>query len=146
MIIRRAQVEDLDQLSSLFDAYRIFYKQESDLSAAKQFLHERFQNKDSVIFLAIDGQKESVGFIQLFDSFTSVGMSKIWLLNDLFVNPKSRTKGVAEALMNAAKSHAIATNRPKIILETGFDNVKAQMLYQKLNYQKSSSFIYELNI
>jgi hypothetical protein len=68
--VRRADVTDLDQLVPLFDAYRRFYRQSSDLEKARPFLWERFEKSQSVIFLAIqDGV--AIGFTQLYPSFSS---------------------------------------------------------------------------
>ena len=38
MIIRRAKKKDIEKLSVLFDKYRIFYEQQSDIGNAKSFL------------------------------------------------------------------------------------------------------------
>lgn len=50
--IRIASYEDLDQLSLLFDSYRVFYQQETDLPGAREFLTERMRNNQSVVFMA----------------------------------------------------------------------------------------------
>lgn len=39
--IRKATIQDLLQLSELFDQYRVFYHKESDIPAAEKFLKER---------------------------------------------------------------------------------------------------------
>jgi hypothetical protein len=49
-----ANFEHLEEVSQLFDQYRVFYKQSSDVEAAKVFLRERFQKNDSIIFVAYD--------------------------------------------------------------------------------------------
>ena len=48
MSIQKATLNDLDSLSKLFDLYRIFYQQKSDLSGAREFIRERLNNKESV--------------------------------------------------------------------------------------------------
>ena len=77
MTIRRAKKKDIEQLSVLFDKYRIFYKQASDMKNSKVFLRKRMKRKESVIFVAED-EKELVGFTQLFPIFSSVGMKRGW--------------------------------------------------------------------
>ncbi|MEO1690797.1 MAG: GNAT family N-acetyltransferase [Cyanobacteria bacterium J06631_6] len=37
-------------------------------------------------------------------------MQRVWILNDLYVEPPHRNQGIAKALMNRAHEHAIATN------------------------------------
>lgn len=145
MLIHRATLDDLEPLAHLFDLYRIFYKQKSDLAAAETFIHERLSLNESVIFVVkIDG--EYAGFTQLYPSFTSVGMKRIWLLNDLYVHQNFRKKGVGEALIRHTFDYARRTGRTKVILETGSDNFQAQALYEKIGFERSSSLIYEYAI
>lgn len=92
--VRLAEQADLGALAILFDAYRVFYKQESDLPAADSFLRDRFRLRDSTIFMATQGDSEPVGFVQLYPSFSSVSMRRIFILNDLFVAPVARRTGV----------------------------------------------------
>jgi GNAT superfamily N-acetyltransferase len=105
MEIILAQLEHLEEISKLFDRYRIFYKQSSDIAAATKFLQERFEQKDSTIFLALEADR-AIGFTQLYPSFSSVSMRRIWILNDLFVEEDFRKKSVAKLLMSAAEKFA----------------------------------------
>ena len=52
--IRRAHIDDLGLITPLFDLYRQFYEQASDLAMAENFLAQRLQHNESVIFLAFD--------------------------------------------------------------------------------------------
>ena len=45
MIVRRAKKKDIEQLSILFDKYRIFYKQQPDIATAKSFLKKKNEEK-----------------------------------------------------------------------------------------------------
>lgn len=51
--VRQAILTDLQLLAPLLDAYRVFYESGSDLEAASRFLLERFNNGESVLFIAI---------------------------------------------------------------------------------------------
>jgi len=137
--VSSASPDQIDDLAVLFDQYRVFYRQPSDLEAARRFLQERFQNSDSVIFAATDN-RHVVGFTQLYHSYSSVAMRRIWILNDLFVEESYRRKGVAKLLMDAAKSHAEATGAARITLTTQISNVPAQKLYESLGYIKDKEF------
>jgi len=72
------------KIVGLIDAYRQFYKQSSDVASAYEFLKERFSHGESVIFLAFEGD-QALGFTQLYPSFSSVSMARVFILNDLFV-------------------------------------------------------------
>lgn len=145
MIIRRAKKKDLEQLSVLFDKYRIFYKQEPDIKNAKAFIKKRMKRKESVIFVA-EERKELIGFTQLFPIFSSVSMKRTWLLNDLYVNEKARGKGTASRLLNAAKEFGAETNSKWLLLQTAADNFTAQKVYEKNGWIKETDFFYRMDV
>lgn len=132
--IIRANLRHLPLILPLFDAYRMFYKQPSNLLEAEEFLNQRLQHNESVIFLAMQGSN-AVGFTQLYPLFSSVSMAPVYLLNDLFVIDSLRGKGVGESLLNHAKSFCKATGFKGLALETATDN-PAQQLYERLGWQK----------
>jgi hypothetical protein len=89
-----ASSANLEAVTILFSQYRVFYRQPSNLEAARQFLQERFQANDSTVFLAHENGS-GIGFIQLYPSFSSVSLRRIWILNDLFVAESYRQQRVA---------------------------------------------------
>jgi ribosomal protein S18 acetylase RimI-like enzyme len=138
IVIKQASIDDVEPLSRLFNAYRIFYEQESNLPLANEFLKERLQNAESVIFFASNNKGEYLGFTQLYASFSSVSARRIWVLNDLYITPSARRLGIARQLMLAAQEFAQSTGSKGIALETAQDNTQAQALYGSLGYKKSS--------
>lgn len=141
--IKKAAVEDVTALSELFNSYGVFYKQSSDINAAGNFLSERLQRNESVIFMAaLDGA--AIGFCQLYPIFSSVGLQRTWLLNDLFVSEAARGKGVAAALLQKAKEFGVETNARWLLLQTGADNSTAQLVYEKNGWQRVADLFYEL--
>lgn len=151
--IQRATIDDLALLAPLFDAYRVFYEQSADLALARHFLEQRLSKQESIIFLALEDAAEStstsaqqrgLGFVQLYPSFSSVSAQRLWILNDLFVAPHARRRGVAQTLMNRAKDFAIEDGAKGLFLETAHDNHHAQALYESLGYAKNSEYYYFL--
>jgi len=132
--IIKATKENLDQLVPLFDQYRVFYRQPSDLSKAKDFLSNRFEHNESIIFLAFYNE-EPAGFTQLYPMFSSVSMQRSFVLNDLFVHPNYRKNMIGAKLLERAKEYCIEKNAKGLTLETSTDN-PAQKLYEKLGWQK----------
>lgn len=134
-LVSRATHDDLDALAALFDGYRVFYSQPSDLALARAFIAERLRRDESVIFIARDaGSSEALGFTQLYPMFSSVAARRIWVLNDLFVAATARKRGVARALMDQARDFAAEAGALRLILETAEDNHAAQVLYESLGY------------
>ena len=130
--IQQATNKDIKILAPLFDNYRVFYKQDSNLKAAETFLLERLKKKDSLIYTAFINN-EAVGFTQLYPLFSSVSMQPMLLLNDLYVNNNHRNKGIGEALINKAKAYCKTNNLKGLGIQTAHDN-PAQHLYQRLGF------------
>jgi len=134
MNIRRATIDDVDAIAPLFDLYRRFYEQPSDPALAHRFISERLQQRESVIFLA-EAAGNAVGFTQLFPSFSSVGATRVWVLNDLYVDAAARRQGVAQALLQAASEFARSDGARRLELETDHSNDSAQTLYRRLGWE-----------
>lgn len=132
--IEQINLSQIEEIAVLFDGYRQFYQQESDLKGAVTFLTERLQNNESVIFAA-KVQDDYAGFVQIFPIFSSVAMKQAYLLNDLFVAENYRRMGVAEQLMEAAFRYAEEQNARYLTLETAVKNVTAQALYEKVGME-----------
>jgi GNAT superfamily N-acetyltransferase len=99
-----------------------------------------------VIFLAeLDGL--AVGFTQLYPSFSSVSMARVWVLNDLFVAQSARRLGVGQALLQAAADHARALDAVRLSLSTAVDNLSAQALYASKGWMRDQKFfVYNLSL
>ncbi|MCX6598159.1 MAG: GNAT family N-acetyltransferase [Acidobacteria bacterium] len=144
--VRQATIEDLDLLVPLFDAYRQFYRQPGDPDGARRFLRDRFEHQQSVIFLAFDGG-QAVGFTQLYPSFSSGSMARIFVLNDLFVAPQGRQRGVGSALLLAAAAYGRQAGAARLVLSTETGNTAAQSLYERLGWKRDTAFYaYQLGL
>ncbi|EXG83326.1 GNAT family N-acetyltransferase [Saccharibacillus sacchari] len=142
IVIRAASVTDMDQLAPLFDAYRVFYEQPSDLEAAKHFLTDRLGQLQSVVLLAEEkATSRAAGFTQLYPVFSSVSMQRSWILNDLYVDPQFRGLGAGSALLDAAARHARLTGAKGIALSTAPTNKTAQRLYESKGYKLDDEYL-----
>jgi len=134
--IREAKLSDLENLSDLFNSYRMFYGKKSDLKVANEFLRSRIENKDSKIFVC-DLNNELSGFVQLYPIFSSTRVSKYWLLNDLFVDIKKRGKGYSKLLIDRSKELVIQSEACGMMLETEKSNDIGNMLYPSTGFKKN---------
>ena len=139
MRVRRASLADLDDLAPLFDGYRQFYGQRPDVAAARAFLAERLRRDESVIFVAYadDG---ALGFTQLYPSFSSVSVKRLWILNDLFVSPAARRGGVGRRLLERAREWAVETDAKGLTLTTALTNSAARSLYESCGWRLDDEF------
>lgn len=140
--ILRAGVEDVDRATPLFDAYRSFYGQRPDPEGAREFLERRLGRSESVVLLAVDESRSAVGFVQLYPTFSSVSLERRWTLNDLFVAPGCRKRGVGQALLTAARDFAQSTGAGALELETGLDNHAARALYESLGWERETESLH----
>ncbi|AXQ31446.1 GNAT family N-acetyltransferase [Solimonas sp. K1W22B-7] len=138
--LRQARAGDVDTLAPLFDAYRQFYGQAPDLALAHRFLAERLGRLESVVFLATGEADEALGFTQLFPVFSSVRARRTYTLNDLFVVPEARRRGVALRLLEAAAAFGREQGAARLSLATALDNIPAQRLYESLGWKRDEAF------
>ena len=143
MQIQRIDTTTLYLVEALFDQYRVFYHQPSDIALAKGFLQQRLFNNESVIFAAVDNQDNATvaaGFTQLYPLYSSVSATKNWILNDLFVAATYRKQGIGRKLIEAAMQFAKAQGAGFIQLETTPENTTAQRLYEAIGFQQYNPF------
>ena len=142
---RRAGPQDLDALAALFDAYRGFYGQPSDVPRARDWLRTRMRVGESVVLVAERGG-ETVGFTQLYPMYSSVRTARTWILNDLFVSEAARRGGVARALLDAAVAFAKADGAAGISLETTRGNAAARALYRAAGWSEDDTQWYSVSL
>jgi len=153
MKIRQIDGAESSLVVDLFDKYRMFYQQPSDVELAQRFIQARLDNHESMIFAALvqhGGDVIPVGFTQLYPGYSSVGAFKYWVLNDLYVEPAYRHQKIGEALVRIALDFAGGRGARFVELSTGVDNHVAQGLYEKIGFKKQEGdtrfFTYRIDI
>jgi ribosomal protein S18 acetylase RimI-like enzyme len=141
VVVRRAGEEDLPAVAVLFDAYRQFYERPADLQGARAYLQARLERAESVVFVAEDATGALVGFCQLYPTFCSVFMARIYVLYDLFVIPGARKAGAGRALLGAAERFAAEMGARRLELRTARTNLPAQALYESSGWQRDELFL-----
>ena len=143
--VRQATLEDVDALVPLFDAYRQFYAQPSDKTRARNWLRARIGNNESVVLLA-ERDGAAIGFSQLYPMYSSVQTARIWVLNDLYVDPDQRRHGVARALLKAAEEFGKDDGAAFIVLETTRVNETAHALYRDAGWREDATQWYSKHL
>ena len=137
--VRQAVLADLEPLTALFDAYRRFQGRPGDLSAARDFLRSRFDHGESIVFIARVGDVPA-GFAQLYPSFSSVALRRVYILNDLFVDESARRRHVASRLLEAVEAHAWSFGASRITLNVARTNTDAQSLYDARGWTRDDQY------
>jgi TetR/AcrR family transcriptional repressor of bet genes len=138
--ISRAGKDDAKEIAKLFNLYRQFYEEPSNLRLASRFIRQNLDQERSVIFIARDTDGSSLGFVQLYAGLCSVEAKPFWTLYDLYVDASARKRGVGRELMLAAETHARKTKACRLDLETAHDNFIGQALYEDLGYLRDTHF------
>lgn len=137
--IQQATPADVGAVAPLFDAYRQFYNKPSNEEAARRFLFARLSKGESVLFHATHDEV-TLGFVHLYPVFSSLSLTRQWILSDLFVIPEARQRGAGHALMSRARQFAESTQADGLMLETATGNHTAQRLYERLGWKRDEEF------
>ncbi|MCP2266674.1 L-amino acid N-acyltransferase YncA [Promicromonospora thailandica] len=137
--VRPATDDDVDAVVDLFRQYLRFYDQEVPDAEARAYLTARRDAGDSVLLVA-EADGGLVGFAQSYPTWSSVSLSRSWVLNDLFVTPAARGTGAARALVQDTCRRAKEDGAIRVSLATAWDNVAAQGLYESEGFVRDQHF------
>jgi ribosomal protein S18 acetylase RimI-like enzyme len=150
--VRPATDDDVDAVIGLFRQYLRFYDQEVPAAEARAYLTARRDAGDSVLLVA-DLRPEDdenaaedapagglVGFAQSYPTWSSVSLSRSWVLNDLYVTPAARGTGAGRALVQETCRRAKDAGAIRVSLATAWDNVAAQGLYESEGFVRDQHF------
>ncbi|TGK82226.1 GNAT family N-acetyltransferase [Leptospira noumeaensis] len=142
MKIRQANYKDVLKISPVFDEYRQFYGQSTNITGATRFLQDRMEHAQSIIFVAEDPNTgEIAGFTQLYPVFSSISMQRSYILNDLYVKKDFRKKGIAKQLIGEVKSFTKSNSGKGLELSTSTHNKEARALYTKEGFEQETEFL-----
>jgi GNAT superfamily N-acetyltransferase len=147
MQVEAVSQDQFEQLLPLIAAYQRFYEvEEIDEERNRAFFARFIAPSDDGMLLGAWRGDELAGYACLFWTFTSLVPAETVLMNDLFVDPTARGKGVGRALIEA--SAAVVRERGAHHLEwmTAPDNEAARRLYDSTGAEQSSWVEYELDL
>ncbi len=133
--------KDLQNAIVIFDLYRQFYGNQTDLKLAENFLKDRLKSRDSLFLLAQESETSvAAGFIQVYPTWSSISVSRTWLLNDLYVAQDFRRHGVAKQLLDAVQNQAKLEDIKMIRISTEHTNEGAKRLYEEYGFEPDNRF------
>lgn len=139
MVVRPAEREDRPQLVDLIKGYFAFYRTpfpaESKIGALLDLLE---QDPSRGVQLVADAGERLQGFVSLFACFDTLVADRILVMNDLFVDPSFRNRGVGAALFDASLAYATAHGYARLDWVTATDNHDAQRFYDRQGGRRGS--------
>jgi GNAT superfamily N-acetyltransferase len=94
--------------------------------------------------LATDAGSD-VGFATLYWSWETTISNRVGVMNDLFVVPESRGRGVSSALIDACVQRCREHGAARMIWQTAPDNVRAQAVYDHVGATRETWVDYWLD-
>jgi ribosomal protein S18 acetylase RimI-like enzyme len=142
MRIIQASLEHLDLIAPLFVKYREFYGELPFPDSSRAFLEKRLRRQESVIYLALpdDDDDRLLGFCQLYPSYSSLSLKRVWILNDIYVAEDARRQLVADHLLKTAKKMARDTHAVRMRVSTSANNDVAQKTYESIGFREDNEF------
>jgi len=144
--IRPARADEADSLLPLMRAYCDFYDVDPAdaglLEMARALIADPEQGS---LFVAAEGG-EAIGFAALGWKWASTRGARIGVMEDLFVDPGARGKGVADALIAACADRCRERGAPVLEWVTAPDNDRAQKVYERQGAEAETWLEYELTL
>jgi len=143
--IAKAELNDLDALTVLFDQYQRWLAIRPPLSQTRAFTEQRLREQDTCILTAFR-HSSLVGFVHLTPLYSLARARRGLIINDLYVQPDSRRQGVAQALISHALKEARARQAACLLLQTHQSNHAAHHLFEYFGFICDVSQYYFLDV
>ena len=137
---------DLDELLPMLRAYCDFYEVAPSDAALEALARELIADpeREGVQLIARDEEGKPLGFATLYWTWQTLTAGRAAVMNDLFVEPPARGKGIGRALIEECRRRAREHGCPELVWETTPDNEAGQRLYDSLTEDKSTWIYYAL--
>lgn len=144
--IRPAREEEIEEMLPLIRAYCEFYETEPDDDGLRKMFRTLINDPgQGAVFVARDGGR-AVGFASLDWKWSSLKAARIGFLEDLFVDPETRGKGIADALIEVCAERCRELGMPALQWETAPDNHRAQRVYDRTGAESELLLEYDLRL
>jgi ribosomal protein S18 acetylase RimI-like enzyme len=144
--IRDARPEEAAELLPLMRAYCEFYEasppDDGLLKMARTLIADPEQG---AMFIARD-RGVAVGFATLDWKWSSLKGARIGYLEDIFVTPAARGRGIADALIVACAERCRERGAPAMQWQTAPDNDRAQSVYDRTGAVADTYLEYDLGL
>jgi len=132
VVVRPAEAEDRPQLLQLIKGYFAFYRTPFPANSKMEAMLDLLdQDPTRGVQLVAEADGRLDGFASLYACFDTLVADRILVMNDLYVDPSFRNRGIGEALFNASLAYATAYGYARLDWVTAEDNHDARRFYDR---------------
>jgi GNAT superfamily N-acetyltransferase len=144
--VRPARTHEIEEMLPLIRAYCEFYETEpNDEGLRTMFETLISEPSQGAVFIArADGK--AVGFAPLDWKWSSLKGARLGYLEDLFVDPEARGRGIADALIEVCAERCRELGMPALEWLTAPDNHRAQKVYNRTGAESGPYLEYDLEL
>ncbi len=149
MTIRPATYDDIDAVLPMMLAYCDFYEVEHPNEPALQEMARQLIDADDdrgFLLVAADDDDRPVGFSACGWKWSTLRGARCVIMEDLFVDPEFRGRGVADRLISESAAVARRGGAPAMLWQTQPANKRAQAVYDRVGGQPERLIEYELEL
>jgi GNAT superfamily N-acetyltransferase len=145
LVIRPVAVEDYDQWLPLWEGYNAFYGRSGATALENEIIQTTwirfFDSQEPMHALVAELDGKLVGLAHYIFHRSTIFISPVCYLQDLFTAEMTRGKGVGRALINGVYEEAKIAGTPRLYWQTHETNYTAMQLYDKVA-EKSGFIVY----
>ena len=131
MLVRPAERKDRPQLLDLIEGYFAFYRTPFVRPKVEALLDLLEQDSRLGVQMVAEADGRLQGFASLYACVDTLVADRILVMNDLFVDPSLRNRGIGAALFDASLAYATAHRYARLDWVTAQDNSDAQRFYDR---------------
>jgi len=144
--IRPAREAELEELLPLMRAYCEFYETPPNDDGLRVMARTLIADPtQGAMFVARD-EGRAVGFATLDWKWSSLKAARIGYLEDLFVDPEARGRGIADALIEICAERCRELGMPAMAWQTAPENRRAQQVYNRTGASYDTYLEYDLEL
>jgi ribosomal protein S18 acetylase RimI-like enzyme len=139
---------ELPALLPMMRAYCDFYEaapsDEDLLGLARALIDD--PRREGVQLIARDDDGTPLGFATVFWTWQTLNAARAGVMNDLFVVPEARRRGIGRELIAECRRHCREHGAAALVWETAPDNATAQGLYRSLGAREEQWLSFSLPV
>ena len=144
--ISPAREEEIEELLPLMRAYCEFYETSPNDDGLRTMARTLINDPSQGAIFVARHDGGAVGFATLDWKWSSLKAARIGYLEDLFVDPAARGRGIADALIETCAERCRELGMPAMAWQTAPDNLRAQQVYNRTGANYDTYLEYDLDL